>query len=220
MKHRTFKLPHRLQLRRQAGLAAPAFTLIEMIVVVAIVAMIFAFAAPYTLSAIQAASLSTAGDTLMQKISLAQQRALTENRPVGLDFYFYDKDGVQACHAIQLVTYDAATSQATPLEAPAYWSEGRALLVEGELSPLFASGKFTATDTGPAVLEPFKALEATFYRIMFYPNGSTSLRVPLRNAYLTLIAVQNYQEDLTDPPANFYTVQVDPVTGRTRSYRP
>ncbi len=219
MKHNTSNFQHRFQFCRQSRHAANGFTLIEMIVVVAIVAMIFAFAAPYTFSAIRAASLSTAGDTLMQKISLAQQRALTENRPIGLDFYFYDKDGVQGCHAIQLVTFDPITSLGTPLEEPTYWSEGRALLVEGALSPMFA-GTLTAAYTGLAAQEPFKALEATFYRILFYPNGSTSLRVPLRDAYLTLIGVQNYQEDLSDPPPNYYTVQVDPVTGRTRSYRP
>lgn len=219
MKHSTSNFQHHLQFYRRSWHAARGFTLMEMIVVVALVAMIFAFAAPYTFSALRAASLTTAGDTLMQKISLAQQRSLTENRPIGLDLYFYDKDGLQGCHAVQLVKFDPLTNLATPLEEPTYWSEGRALLVEGVLSPMF-TGTLTAADTGPAAQEPFKALEATFYRILFYPNGTTSLRVPLRDAYLTLIAVQNYQEDLSDPPANYYTVQVDPVTGRTRSYRP
>lgn len=205
--------------RQQASHIATGFTLIEIVVVVALVAMIFAFATPYTLSAVRAASLSSAGDTLMQKLSLAQQRAVTENRPVGLDFFFYLKDGVQACHAIQLVKYDAATNLATPLEEPTYWGDGRALLVEGTLSPMFV-GNLSAADTGTAAQEPFKALEATFYRILFYPNGSTNLNVPLRDAYLTLISIQNYQEDLSEPPPNYYTVQVDPVTGRTRSYRP
>lgn len=195
------------------------FTLIEILVVVVLVGLIFTFATPYTLSAIQAASLTSAGDTLMQKLSHAQQMAVTENRPIGVDFYFYDKDGVKGCHAVQMITYDMTTNQSKPLGNPNYWSEGRVILVEGALTPLFA-GTFNATDAGTVTTPPFADKEATFKRILFYPNGTTSLRVPLRNAYMTLVSSNNYREELEEAPRNYYTVQIDPVTGRTRSYRP
>lgn len=204
---------------RQSRDTAQGFSLVEMVVVVAIAALLFTFATPYTLGAIQAASLTSAGDSLLQKLSLAQQRAVTENKPVGVDLYYYSKDGMTGCHAMQLISYDPVTSTAKPLEAPVYWSEGRAVLVDGVLSPIF-TGTLAASDTGAATQPPFSDLEATFKRILFYPNGSTSLRVPLRNAYLTFVSIQNYQEKMESPPPNYYTVQVDPVTGRTRSYRP
>ncbi|WP_395748505.1 Verru_Chthon cassette protein D [Prosthecobacter sp.] len=196
-----------------------AFSMVEMIVVVAIVSMLFAVAAPYTFSVIQAASLSSSGDTLMQKISQAQQRATSENRPIGLDFFYYSKDEIQGCHAIQLVSYDAAANMATPIEPPVYWSEGRVVLLEGVLSPMFSTN-VQPIYTGAAAQEPFKKLGATFYRVVFYPDGSTNLRIPLRTAYLTLVATKNYQKDLATPPPNYYTVQIDPVTGRGHSYRP
>lgn len=196
-----------------------AFSLVEMIVVVAIVSMLFAVAAPYTFSVIQAASLSSSGDTLMQKISQAQQRATSENRPIGLDFFYYNKDEIKGCHAVQLISYDAASNAATPLEPPVYWSEGRVVLVEGVLSPMFSTN-VQPIYTGMAAQEPFKKLGATFYRVVFYPDGSTSLKVPLRAAYLTLVATKNYQQDLATAPPNYYTVQIDPVTGRGHSYRP
>lgn len=205
--------------RRFPRRAAAAFSLVEIVVVVAIVALLFSVAAPYTLSAIQSASLTSAGDTLMQKLSLAQQKASTENRPVAVEFYYYSKDGMQGCHAIQLVSYNPATNVATPLEQPTYWSEGRAVLLDGPLSPMFSSGTNVST-TGTATQNPFKQLNATFYRVIFYPNGTTSLKVPLRTAYLTLVSVKNYQPSLATPPPNYYTVQIDPVTGRGHSYRP
>lgn len=195
------------------------FSLIEMVVVVAILAVIVMLAAPYTISAIQASSLTSAGDTVNQKLSLAQQRAATENRPVGVTFYFYAKDGITACHAIQLVTYNPATNTTTALEAPVFWQNGREVLLDGALSPLF-SGAFTPTDTGAATTRPFVSLGATFKRILFFPDGSTSLRVPLNRAYATLISIRDYKQNLNAPPKNYYTVQVDPVTGRTRTYRP
>jgi uncharacterized protein (TIGR02596 family) len=206
--------------RKAASPPAPTgFSLVEMIIVLAIVTMLIAVATPYTLGALQAANLSSAGDTLMQKISLVQQRALTKNEPVGLDFYYYTKDDVKACHAIQMISYDPATNQAVPLEPPVYLAAQSALLVEGALSPMFSTNQ-TAVSTGPALLSPFQKLGATFHRVIFYPNGSTSLRVPLRTAYLTLISAKDYKKDLTTPPPNYYTVQIDPVTGRGHSYRP
>jgi uncharacterized protein (TIGR02596 family) len=196
-----------------------AFSLVEMLIVVALISLLFTVAVPYTLAAMQSASLTSAGDSLMQKISLAQQRAATENRPIGLDFLYYKKDEIQGCHAIQLISYNPATNLATPLEPPMYWGEGRAVLVEGGLSPMFATN-LTPTSTGSATLSPFKQLSATFYRIIFYPNGSTSLKVPLRMSYLTLISTKNYKPSLSAAPPNYYTVQIDPVTGRGHSYGP
>lgn len=195
------------------------FSLIEMVVVVAILAVIVMLAAPYTISAIQASSLTSAGDTVNQKLSLAQQRASTENRPVGVTFYFYTKDSITACHAIQLVTYDPATNITTALEAPVFWQNGREVLLDGPLSPIF-SGAFSPSDTGSATTRPFVTLGATFKRILFFPNGSTNLRVPLSRAYITLISIKDYKQNLNTPPGNYYTVQVDPVTGRPRTYRP
>lgn len=198
--------------------ARRAFTLVELVVVLAIATLLFAVATPYAFSAMQSASLTSVGDTLMQKISQAQMRATTENRVVALQFYFYVKDGINACHAMQMVSVDPATNAVKALEEPVYWSEGRVVLVDGQLSPLFTN--IPAADMGTAPDGPFKTVEATIRRIRFYPNGSTSVAVPLRQAYLTFINSNKFKEGATEPPPNYYTIQIDPVVGRARSYRP
>lgn len=203
-------------LRRRPRL--PGFTIVELVVVLLIATLLLAFGTPYAFSSIQAASLTSVGDTIMQRISQAQQRALTENRVIALQFYFYDKDGLEACHAMQMVAVDPATNAVTPLEEPVYWSDGRVLVLKGPLSPLFAS--IPAADAGDASAEPFQNLGATFSRVRFYPNGGTSLAVPLRQAYLTLVNSNKFKEDMAEPPPNYYTIQIDPVVGRARSYRP
>lgn len=205
--------------RRKSSHASAGFSLVEMLVVVALVTMLLAVATPYTLSVMQSSNLTSAGDTLMQKIALAQQRSLTTSRPIGLDFYYYPQEGINACHAIQMISYDPATNLAKQLEPPVYLNDMHVVLAPGALSPMFSIGQ-TATSSGKATLNPFKALNATFYRVIFYPNGSTSLNVPLRTAYLTLISTKNYQPTMSKPPADYYTVQIDPVTGRGHSYRP
>lgn len=195
-----------------------AFTLVELVVVLAIAGLLFAFGTPYAFSAMQAASLTSVGDTVMQKISQAQQRAVTENRVTALQFYFYEKEGVNACHAIQLVSVDPATNVVTTLEEPVYWSDGRVLVLDGPLSPLFAS--IPAADAGQATEEPFISLEATVCRVRFYPSGGTSLTTPLRQSYLTLVNSNKFKEGMSTPPPNYYTIQIDPIAGRSRSYRP
>lgn len=199
--------------------SSTAFTLVELVIVVALISMLFIVAVPYTMGALQSASLTSSGNTLMQKLAQAQQRASTENRPVAVDFFYYDLDGIPGCHAIQLVSYDPATNATTPMEPPVYWSEGRVVLLDGVLSPMFTTNVLPV-NTGTATREPFKKLEATFRRLILYPNGSTSLRIPLREAYLTFVSTKNYQKDIATPPPNYYTVQVDPVTGRGHAYRP
>lgn len=204
-------------LRRRSH--AAGFSLVELVIVIAIMVMLIAVATPYTLGALQSANITSAGDTLMQKLAMAQQRALTENRPVGLDFYYYTDDDIKGCHAIQMVSYNPATNQASPLEPPVYWNKLSVVLVEGALSPMFSINQ-TPVSTGQAKVNPFQSLGATYYRVIFYPNGSTSLRVPLRTAYVTLISTKHYKADLSTPPSDYYTVQIDPVTGRGHSYRP
>lgn len=208
---KTYYLLSRLRARR-------AFSLVELVVVLAIASLMFAFAAPYAFSAMQSASLTSVGDTVMQKIAQAQMRATTENRVIALQFYFYDREGVKACHAVQMVAVDPATNTVKALEEPVYWSDGRVVLLAGQLSPMFTNTP--QADTGAATENPFKDLEATFRRIRFYPNGGTSLGVPLRQAYLTLINSNKFKEGATEPPPNYYTIQIDPVVGRPRSYRP
>ncbi|OYW84306.1 MAG: hypothetical protein B7Z22_10910, partial [Hyphomonas sp. 32-62-5] len=114
------------------------FSLVELVIVIAIMVMLIAVATPYTLGALQSANLTSAGDTLMQKLALAQQRSLTENRPVGLDFYYYTEDEIKGCHAIQMISYNPATNQVTQLEPPVYWNKQSVVIVEGALSPMFS----------------------------------------------------------------------------------
>lgn len=202
----------------ERGALRAAFTLVEIVVVLAIITIIMAFSTPYAFSVIQSASVTSVGDTLMQKISQAQQTAMTENRVTALQFYVYEKDAVTACHAMQLMSVDPATNEAKPIEEPIFFADGRVVIAQGMLSPLF---NYTLpADTGAANAEPFKSLTATFYRVRFYPNGGTSLSIPLRQAYFTLMPANAYKSGMEEAPKNYYSIQIDPVVGRPRSYRP
>jgi hypothetical protein len=52
----------------------------------------------------------------------------------------------------------------------------------------------------------------------FLPDGSTDLK-PTGKWFVTIHG-QEAKEEASEPPSNFFTIQVDPINGATRSYRP
>jgi hypothetical protein len=50
------------------------------------------------------------------------------------------------------------------------------------------------------------------------PNGSTDLK-PTEKWFVTIHG-QEAKEESSSPPSNFFTIQVDPINGATRSFRP
>lgn len=205
--------------RSGALIRSAAFTLIEMLIVITIISILFVVATPYTMGTMRSQRLTSAGDALLAKVSLAQQTAVSESRPIELRFYYYTHDGVSGAYACQLMKYNPVTNKSTPEEPATYFGEESVVMIDGALSPIF-SGTLQSTDAGNADVEPFKSKGATFKRILFYPNGSTNISVPLRSAYVTLVGVEGNSIDPASPPPNFYTIQVDPITGRAKPYRP
>ncbi|OYW26295.1 MAG: hypothetical protein B7Z47_07755, partial [Chthoniobacter sp. 12-60-6] len=73
--------------------ARRAFSLIEMLVVVAIIAMIMAGVTPALIRTMQSTRLASTGDSLMGAITEAKQLAYAQNVPVELRFFKYtDQD--------------------------------------------------------------------------------------------------------------------------------
>lgn len=194
------------------------FTLVEMMVVIAIIGLLLAVGAPGLSRAIQANRLTAAGEGLLFRVSLAQQLAVTESRPVEMRFYSYPVDGTTGVQATQMFFLNQSGGVATPVEAPAYLGEGSVVIPAGSLSPLL--GALSGGAMNAATDEPFKTKSAQYQSLVFYPNGSTSINLPLRSSYVTLVSAGDQAGAGAAAPANYYTLQIDPVTGRGRSYRP
>lgn len=195
-----------------------AFTLLEILVVVMIITLLLAIMTPPLLNVMEANRLTQSGQSLLYRISMAKQMSLTDNRPVELRFFQYaDDNGVQGYHASQMYFYDETANERDPIESPLYFSQG-IMIPDNSISPLLTAGE---NEEAPvASREPFKSKSATYRKIIFYPNGTTSINVPLRDAYLTLCSTRADVSDPSVPPNNFYTIQIDPINGSTKSYRP
>lgn len=175
-------------LRSVTQRARSAFTLVELIVVIGIIAIMVAAVAPGLTDVIRAARLTSAGDQIIGRIALAQQHALSLNSPVEVRFYSYedlrDGSGRSKIRALQLVELlndaavtslvgggedlDAALTQRV-LNEPVYIESGVEIASDATLSPLMTNLVEDQSDT-------FSVSGARYAALVFYPDGSFKLR--------------------------------------------
>ncbi len=204
-----------------------AFTLMEMLVVITVIGVLFAFSAPQLFSLLQSSSLTSAGSLMRNKLSQAQQMALSKNIDVEVRFFKFSDD-LQAqvedeIRGFQFFQYDEEgianpVSQFFRVQAPVIIS------TNSKLSTLLQPGGGGASpSTGKYDIPRGSGngrKSATYVSFRFRPDGSTDL--PGRSAdkgtwFITLVKEGSDQGKV---PKNFYTVQIDPYNGKISEYRP
>ncbi len=165
-----------------------AFTLVEMIVVIGIIAIMVAAIAPGLTDVIRAARLTSAGDQIIGRIALAQQQALSLNSPVEVRFYSYEdlrdgsgRDKIRALQLVELLNDAAVTSLVgggedlaadltqRVLNEPTYLESGLEIASDPLLSPLLQDLVEDTSDT-------FSVSCARYAALVFYPDGSFKRR--------------------------------------------
>jgi hypothetical protein len=89
-----------------------------------------------------------------------------------------------------------------------------------DLSPSLQAANLGSGWPKAASLGIFKTIGATYTSIVFFPDGSTNLTLPLKKAHLTVLYRTQCNATEAAPPSNYYTIQIDPVTATTTAYRP
>lgn len=224
-----------------------AFTLIEMLTVIGIIALLVALVTPALIDVIRSTRLNSAGDGLVNRISLAQQSAISQGTEVELRFYRYMDDeneraSEELFYAYQVVQVPIVDGRVRPkaLSDVYYIESGIILSSQAELSPLLQ----TTTEQTPVRDDLFiftptannvDPRSVNYAALRFYSDGSCKMLdandpgvdaeeaafaytiPPLIGSFLTMVEARD--ADATQP-VNFYCVQIDPYTGKTRVYRP
>ena len=220
-----------------------AFTLIEMLVVVTIVVLLLAFATPALTRTLQASRLSAAGESIMGSLAEAQQLALTTNVPVDIRFFSYQSgfDPAPVFHSYQLFkitqSRQGSGGSATVMESAV--PVGNLInLPEGIIIPTDSTVSAALSSTGIADKKDnsdagYSGVSgATYNAVRFMPdgtcrtvgnttNGFAQLTFQtLPNSYFTVTFDIGAAVTAANLPKNFYTIQIDPFTGKARNYKP
>lgn len=210
------------------------FSLIEMMVVLGLVGLLMAFAAPNLFSLMSATSLTGEGTLLRNQLTLAQQTAVSKSADVEIRFFQMEDSSVGGSRVIyrgyQLFQFDrtgkmAPISGLFRIRTPVALHDGISTLLQpSDAQGLDRKFGFVAPYTGsypiPTGLGGLEQ-ETPYIAFRFRPDGSTDL--PFRSGgsdtwYLTLVQGDGALNSTS--PDNFLCLQVNPYNGQISEFRP
>jgi len=188
-----------------------AFSLLELLLVIGLATIILTLTVPAFHHVMAGLNLTRAGIQVSDAISLARQHALSFNRSVEVVFLKIPEGGEAAWRGMQVreIRQTPTGTQAQAIGAIIRFPHGIVIRDDATFSPLL-----TANAAATRSVPPYGTIACTAFRIR--PSGLPEPAVTASNHFLTL---QNETAPGT-PPANYYTVSVNPITGRATTYQP
>jgi uncharacterized protein (TIGR02596 family) len=184
-------------LRQRLG-RSQGFTLIELLIVITVIVLLMALAAPSFVGTMQSSRLAAAGQNLLGRLSQAQQTASSTNIPVEVRFYKFDDPthvgggdyfgAYQFLLARQTINASgAATETMETLSSPFYLESGvyisggqingspaSALITGTGVSTFDEDGTTTAAGVNSGVTKQIQRTtgKANYVAIRFFPDGT------------------------------------------------
>ncbi len=224
------------------------FSLIEMLVVITIVVMLLALATPALTRTMQSSRLSAAGEAMVGSLSEAQQTASSTNTPVEMRFFSFAEDLEQTpvFHSYQLFKITQVNQGGaggavlmqevmTPVGNLVRLPEGIIIPQDSTLSGAIFTVGGGVKDTKQGSTTGYSGVSgATYNAIRFMPDGTcltvgadtrggmavTTTPPNLSQNCFTLTFGSGAAVTLANLPKNFFIIQIDPYTGKVRSYKP
>jgi uncharacterized protein (TIGR02596 family) len=194
-----------------------AFTLVEVLMVVTIVAILLGFAGASFQGSLQSQSLAAVARQLAGDLEFAALLARKENRPVDVIFYKFtpgDTPGESAFRGYQFGILEGFDSQGAPkyrfLVEPKRFANGVVFSPSVDYTTLLSIPERPANMNGAGVPET-----STYISYQIRPDGITTLD-PGQKHTLTLIAGKDAAKH--ELPPDFRTILINPVTARARVY--
>ncbi|MCB1062210.1 MAG: Verru_Chthon cassette protein D [Verrucomicrobiae bacterium] len=208
------------------------FSLIEMLIVLTVLGILFALAAPNLFTLMQASTLSSEGNLVRNKLTQAQQLALSKNTDVEVRFFkMADPSAAELEEEFRGFQFFLFNEEGDLLPASKFFRIKPPVVISENFSTLLNPGSnsdsegkeygFLSPSEGTAEIPVGDTLEPVDYvSFRFRPDGSTDL--PGRTSkddtwYLSLLQGTNTSDGL---PANHYIVQVDSYNGKIGVFRP
>jgi uncharacterized protein (TIGR02596 family) len=217
------------------------FSLIELLVVCAILALVAGFTVPAASTALRGSQLTQGSQLLSDQIALARQTALTKNAAIEFRIYKFADPEIpgenpsnpatgkyRAFQTFEVLESGGAVPLGKIQRLPntvIFNEKALSSVIEratADQAPMTGS---PATDVTAPLLGGGVNQNYEWISFRFLPNGGTNL-APNDLWFLTLHGgsvdpISTIQvKDSKGAPINFFTLQIDPVSGTTKSYRP
>lgn len=230
-------------MKQSVSLRPAGFSLIELIAVIGIIVLVAAFAVPATTTILRGSQLTQASQVVSDQLNLARQVALSKNRMVEVRFIRFgdpEQPGEDPAdptsgkfRAMQIMEINES---GVPVPVGKIQLLPNAVMMnEDKLSSILDQSSSDSETPRPRLdlkkptprdpeLPRLKIDKRKYEYVSFrfLPDGSTNL-MPSANWYLTLHSMTDRVGDdggKAVPPPNFFTVQIDPISGATKAYRP
>jgi uncharacterized protein (TIGR02596 family) len=200
---------------------ASGFSLVEMLVVIAIMIILMAVVIPASSSLMGGMNIGRSAGLVTDELNFARQTALARNRDVEVRFYKLGSkmDGndkkFRAFRSFLIDGVDPAGWK--PLTRVKYLPDPIIITDDSTYSSLLnIGGGHSGLSSGNENFPGQGSVE--YVSFLLRANGGTSLKPITEKWFLTLFSEKG--NAASGLPPNYFTLQIDPVTGRTRSYRP
>lgn len=207
-------------MKHQSSKSGNAFSLVELLVVITVVAILLGFASISLFKRNDSTLLTSTGDTVLGLFKEAQQKAISDSAHIEFRIYqlqvdvngettwFFQFTREQKDGTFQAISSGYLAPQNIVVNRTANLSTLINVLPEEEDD----DGLFPAS---------FARNQYTAFR--FNSDGSTNLNPIADNGdtwHLTLQIGNDANSSDANAPKNFYTISIDPFTGKSKVFRP
>jgi uncharacterized protein (TIGR02596 family) len=200
-----------------------AFTLVEMLAVLAIISILAALTVPAMNAMVESNNLTRGGQLVVDEINLARQISSSRNITVELRLFKMPGATTSGYTAVQLWA-TSSTGSAQALSQLAFLPQMFAISENTTVSSALGAPAFATPSTMPAGSGP--ASGATYLSFEFRPSGVVT---PVLNANgltnmssycLTILPARYAASGNATLPKNYVLIQINPITATPLVYRP
>ena len=188
-----------------------AFSLVEILVVTALIGFMVVMAMPALSSLLKSSELQRGGGIVADAVTSARQIATSQHAAAELRFVELDGDGGKRWQAVQVWGANPRGGLMEPLSKLVRLPE--VIAIAPTLSPILQNGDAQGTINLPA-----GGGSCNYAGVRFRPDGSLEHPIGSSENFVTLLDARFV--DTNAPPANLLTVQINAFTGIPTIYQP